>query len=265
MKFLKESILVLSILLFSSPLALTYSFGSTTNLTNSYGLLFVPTFSPSNHITEGSNMWIVAWTANFQTGGILIIITSPNGSENAETFGASPCTIPLVSESNGLCSIEEINSLARGIYRVEVYIENNVEGLEGDIYRTFNVTLGSPVTTPEPTLPLDIKKGGPFSFGLMFNPQLPEISGSNVTLTAWTGVLAPGYVVFSVKAPGGSPVNTTVALSSCTIPQRHRTSGLCAQLVVGPLVSGVYITESGFHVIGGENQRASIYGEMVVT
>jgi hypothetical protein len=263
LKFAKETFFVLGILMISSPLALVGSYGSTVDLGSTYGLVLVPEFSPSNPITTGSNVWIVIWTANLQTGGVRIVITTPNGSQFGDTLGVSPCTIPLHSETNGLCAIDEISSLVQGTYGVAVYAENNFESLEGDIYRTFKVSQGNPVNTPEPRIPLDVNEGGRFAFGLK-NPQAPKVPSNKMNITAWTSNLLPGYVVFSVKAPGGSAVNTTILTSTCTIPQKHRTSGLCAQIRIGPLVSGVYIIETGFYASGRPQQMASIFEEIDV-
>jgi hypothetical protein len=257
MRFAKETLFVLGILVISSPLLLVSSFGSTVDLGSTYGLVLVPEFSPSNPITTGSNVWVVIWTANLQTGGVRIIITTPNGSQFGDTLGVFPCTIPLHSQTNGLCAIDNISSLVQGTYGVAVYAENTVESLEGDIFRTFKVSQGSPVNTPEPQLPLDVNEGGRFAFGLKYS-QLPKMSGRNMNITAWTSNLLPGYFVFSVKAPGGSPVNTTISANTCTIPQKHRTSGLCAQIRIGPLVSGVYVIEASFYP-NGRQQMASIY------
>lgn len=265
MKLLMEVLCLLSILLISAPITFTSSFASTATLSSTYGLLFIPSFSPSSKITTGSNVWVVAWTANPQTAGIFFVITMPDGSVTRETLGVSSCTIPLHSEPSGLCAMVQIPSLSQGVYKAEIYFNNILEQLEGCIYRSFNVTQGTPITTPQPSLPLDIKFSGPFTFGLMFNPFPPETTGSDMTLTAWTADHASGYVIFSVVAPGTPAINTTVSLSACPIPQRHRTMGMCAQLQIGPLVSGTYIIQSGFYVNGVRLQSACINATMDVS
>lgn len=48
-------------------------------------------------------------------------------------------------------------------------------------------------------------------------------------------------------------------------PQTYLTTGLCADLQLGPLVSGAYVVTTSFRAYGGRVQKASIYEELAVT
>jgi hypothetical protein len=265
MKRISYILLIVSIFALSISIFVPNSFALTvTRFANSYGATYFPSHFRSGEITAGSNLWIAAWTANLGTGGVTFIVNLPDGSSTGETLGVSSCTIPIISEPDGLCSLDQISSLEQGIYKIQICFFNQVEVLEACFNRSFNVTLGTPITTPQPATPLDIKNGNNNAFGLISKPVPPVSAGKTVTLIAWTSNFAQGSVIFSIQPPGGSVVNTTVTATTCTIPVHHLTTGMCAMIQVGPVFPGTYVIESTFLFVGSNTPRSSIYESLEV-
>jgi len=269
-KFLSRSALTVAALLLAMY-ALPAS-GATTqatpsphpDLSNTYGLVFVP--EASNPITTGSNVWLEAWTANTQVAEVTFSIASPHGHSTPvnTTLLASLCTIPLLDHPSGKCAIDEIPSVSQGNYKVQVFCATSAEVLKGCVEKGFNVVQGTSIVTPAPAMPLNVAPTGNNTYGMIFNPAPPEKAGAKIIVNAWTAKMNAKFVIFTVKGPGGSLVNTSVDTLPCAIYVSGKSSGMCAQIQIGPLLMGDYSIQSTFIVSGNYVEKGSVYQSFYV-
>jgi hypothetical protein len=84
------------------------------NLQNSYGMQFTPV--PPE--TVGSNVTILAWTANLVVNQTVIKVIAPGGHSTTVTLTPTSCTIPLDNHPNGMCATTKVLNVVAGDYRV---------------------------------------------------------------------------------------------------------------------------------------------------
>jgi hypothetical protein len=114
---------------------------ATTNLQNTYGLQFSPI--PPEH--KGSNVTILAWTANLQVNNVSIEIKA-HGHNSTTYLVPTSCTIPLNGHPDGVCATITMPGVMFRHYKVHVnfYIDAVVKGvpvqyLRGTVFQSFAV------------------------------------------------------------------------------------------------------------------------------